>query len=124
MPYVLTLVGAQVSKKNKLRPRKGGLYYDPKTAGAIDSWLWQAKSAWRNTHGPLPPLNRFSYYIEIWNQAGDPDGIVTTTLDCLVKAGVITDDAAKHCIRWGGEARTDDYGPRVKITLESLENQL
>ncbi len=120
LPHVLTLVGPQITKKNQPRPRKGGIYYDDKTHALIDSYIWQAKSQWRNRQGPLPPLTRFGYSMDLFNQRSDPDGIVTTTLDCLKSAGVITDDAARCCIRWKGEAFTDHLGPRVVVTLESL----
>jgi Holliday junction resolvase RusA-like endonuclease len=57
--------------------------------------------------------------MDLINQRGDPDGIVTTTLDCLKDAGVITDDAAKHCIRWKGQAYQDpSTEPRVIVQLE------
>ena len=120
LPHVLTLVGLQTSKKNKLHPRKGGLYYDPKTQALINSYVWQAKAEWRDRNGPFPPLERFCYAMDLFNMPGDPDGIVTTTLDCLVSAGVISDDAARCCVRWKGEAFTDQNGPRVIVTLESL----
>lgn len=120
--HVLTLIGPQVSKKNNLRPRKGGFYYPREVRAKIDSYYWQALALWRDKGDPRPPLRKLRYKMDIYNQRADPDGIKTTVLDCLKRAGVIVDDSGEHCIgEKGGDWLVDANGPRVVVTLESVD---
>jgi Holliday junction resolvase RusA-like endonuclease len=80
------------SKKNKLRPRanRRGYHYDEETRAqldAIEAWILKA---WRPRRAIAHPRIDVHYFYV--NDGQDRDGIWTTVLDCLKKAGVIHDD--------------------------------
>ncbi len=94
----LVLQGKIVSKKNRLRPRRGpgkGKMYDPAIKAAIDALDLQARAAWGARRALVHPT--LDIFLFVANEAKDTDGMYTTILDVLKKAGVIFDDSIKYC---------------------------
>lgn len=98
-PVKLVLIGDLPCKKNRIRTGKGSRgHYAPGVKETLIDLQTQAAIQWRDRNGKLPPLEH-PYVIEqmyIFNPAKDRDGIWTTILDVLKKAGVIIDDSIRH----------------------------
>jgi hypothetical protein len=95
---VICLRGKIPSKKNSLRPgnKPGGpgfRYADGVKAAMVDLQA-QVTIQW----GRLPAVIHPDYEIrlQVANEAHDRDGMETTILDVLKKAGVIVDDSVKY----------------------------
>lgn len=69
--------------------------YDEQTAGELLALETYARIRW----GPRPPLTHPDISVTFYcvNAAQDRDGMLTTVLDVLVKARVLTDDNMRHC---------------------------
>lgn len=99
----IRFTGKVPSKKNKWRRRaQGGIGVDRDTQMRIDELTAEAYLAWHRTirFGDWPsPLEHpgMVWRFGISNFGQDQDNIVTTLLDCLVKAGVLKDDNFAHC---------------------------
>ena len=98
-PVWIELKGRIPSKKNLLKPRsprsRGRRHmYDEETRAMLTAVETQARIAW----GPhrAVPHPRVDVYFETVNASQDRDGIWTTVLDCLKRAGVIHDDSIRH----------------------------
>jgi len=94
----LRLRGPIPSKKNGLRPRRGGLYQDKAMRATLDGLVLQAHSQYIRC-GILPapmenPEIEVTLFVSSLRQ--DPDNQFTTLLDVLKKAEVIRDDNAKR----------------------------
>lgn len=92
----LNLQGAIPSKKSLyLRRRGGGLYLDRKVKAQLDSIQAQMQAQWGGRtpakHAPM----QFRFTVTNINQ--DRDGILTTLLDLMQKAGVIERDSIAQC---------------------------
>ena len=85
------------SKKNRLTPRTGGgsgLMYAEGVKKALQDLEMQARVQW----GLRPRLRHPEIHFRIEAQENqDRDGIVTTLLDVLKRAGVIEDDSIARC---------------------------
>jgi len=93
--YVLTLHGHCPSKKNLWRRGRGQkAYIDRSSQAEIDSLVLQARSAWRRAPLSHPSID---VYIYTRSRRQDRDNIVTTILDVLVKAEVLTGDNIARC---------------------------
>lgn len=94
--FTLTFRTAIPSKKNALVPRRGrgtGKVYRPEVKAAMQQLEAQAALQW----GRRRPLEHpdVEYWLSCHNEAQDRDGMETTLLDALKKAGVITDDSVR-----------------------------
>ena len=86
----LVLDGRVPSKKNCLRPsRYGGLHQDPVAKQCIESLVLQASSQW--IEEPLvQPTMVVRFFVP--DARSDLDNKLVTTIDVLVKAGVLKND--------------------------------
>ncbi len=87
------------SKKNLLKPRAAGsrgrrYHYDKETTELIEAVQGWIHKAWNPRRAVAHP--RVDVHYLVINESQDRDGIWTTVLDCLQKAGVIHNDN----IRW------------------------
>jgi Holliday junction resolvase RusA-like endonuclease len=113
--------GGIPSKKNMLRPRRGGgHYYDKDTKSRLDAMQLEARLKW----GGRPPLTdvRIKFRFGISSRRRDLDNSEVSTFDVLVKAGVLRNDSAKHILEQLG--RTYDMvlpgNEGVSVTVEGV----
>lgn len=93
--FWIPVPGGVPSKKNLLRRSKNGrLYYDKAIKSVIDVMEMEARLKW----GGRPPLTdvRIRFHFGISSRRRDLDNCEVTTFDCLVRAGVLRNDSAKH----------------------------
>lgn len=91
----LVLVGSVPSKKNNRSHTGARAHYDKETAAAIETLIDQARLQWRRRPALDSPEMHFTVFCV--NARQDIDGILTTLLDVLVKAGVLFDDSIRWC---------------------------
>jgi Holliday junction resolvase RusA-like endonuclease len=90
MIYRLTINAHIPSKKNMLRrSRNGGMFHNKVVVDAIKDITEQCRCQWSGE-----PLVEPEMYVmfRILNKRADADNMLTTTLDCMVKAGVLLND--------------------------------
>lgn len=95
---VITLYGAAPSKKNALRPTFGrrGYVYDAQTKAALESLVDQARIQW-GTRRRAVTSPRIQFKAFTLNRKQDRDGMLTTALDVMKKAGILHDDCIEFC---------------------------
>ncbi len=116
--YVLTLHGHCPSKKNLWRRGRGQkAYIDRSSQAEIDSLVLQARSAWRRAPLSHPSME---VYIYTRSRRQDRDNIVTTILDVLVKAEVLTGD---NIARFNGTLTVHPakIDPNERVVIEIRE---
>ena len=93
--YQFILRGHVPAKKNRWhRARAGGMYFD--RAGideALNSLTLQARVNWLGEPLSCPEVGLVFF---VRDGKGDLDNKTSTVLDCLVKAGVLTNDSIAH----------------------------
>ncbi len=105
---IITLSGSIPSKKNLLRRScNGGMYRDRNVANQIIRLTNQARLQWAGRDPMVRPKLKAVFYTA--TMRADLDNMLTTVLDCLVKAGVLANDNIKN-------------GPRP-VTYDWLQNQ-
>lgn len=91
---VLTFAGPLPCKKNRPMGRRFSI--DPVMKADINAITTAMKEQWRDPATFAPYATRklaaLRFDIDYLNGGADADGIVTTVLDCLKSAGVITED--------------------------------
>jgi len=95
-PIIIELIGHIPSKKNNLRPRKGGgIMNDNKDVKLmIDLLAKQLPGKVRDLRLVSPEIHFYFFYERAnW----DRDNAVTTLLDILVKYGTLKDDNLANC---------------------------
>ena len=101
MEHVVTLRADFPAKKNRIVARRGSRgHYAGDVGKTITNIVGQLRAAWRTpARGPLPRVESPDFEIRLWvfNPAKDRDGIWTTVLDAMVKAGVLVDDSTRWC---------------------------
>lgn len=111
MPEVVLLVKGEVpSKKNLYRAGRGRLYIPTEVKAVLNSIELQLRSQWKNRKKLDHPnlLWRFKTH----SDRQDRDNMKTTLLDCMQRAGVITNDNIKHHNGWSTEAPAEIHdGP-------------
>lgn len=97
----LVIHGHVPAKKNNWRPRRGGgIYLDKSLATAIDDLILSVSLEWIKLWHPLAapklehPEMSVTFYVK--NRGSDRDNKLSTILDILQKAGVITNDNIAH----------------------------
>jgi len=113
------------SKKNSLRPRRGGGLMNDKTVAAqIDALAWMLSKEWK----PRPTLDRCEVRARFFVNAlrADDDNAYTVLQDCLVKAGVVRNDnracIPAHAVS-SEEIRGIEYFEVDIIPLEKLKTK-
>lgn len=119
----LILFGDLPCKKNRIRAGRGGGHYPKEVKETLRNLELQARAQWRTGGGPTAPARNlsFDYRIYVQNPAKDRDGIWTTILDVLKRAGVILDDAIRNHngteTNRPAEIVADPHEERIEITV-------
>lgn len=91
----LVLLGHVPSKKNEWGPRKGGgIVLSRGASRDIESLISWANYGWRGKPALEHPKMRVKFFV--LNQRSDRDNKLSTILDVLQKAHVITNDNIAH----------------------------
>lgn len=118
------LRGHLPTKKNNLRRSRNGRLF--RAAVATDEMApvqMQIQAQWKRR----PPFERAivdaTFYLEP-KRRGDGDGMLTTLLDLLKQAGVITDDNWRRVVRCGATCIPTVAGDeRIEVRVESFDGR-
>lgn len=120
----LILIGDLPAKKNRIRTARGmGGHYDDKTRATICNLILQARTQW-GARAPVPRRTDVKIILWLHNWRKDRDGIVTTLLDCLKEARVITDDSCNGLNGWfvmapALECESRDERAEITLTIQA-----
>lgn len=91
MMCTLEIKGPCPTKKNNWKSWRGRVVIDPETKARLDQMQLQAQAAWRGKPA-LSHVHRYAATFYASNPGQDLDGMNTTLLDVLQKAGVLAND--------------------------------